>query len=463
MNIHLILLNLAVLFALTLSSCKEEVSTPDENSQITVARLSASELEYYSSFIANQSPRLYHSLSFRIDENGIYQVGYDTIEAYLISRPVSALDLTVSGLWTDGNRNQILRSTFITEDNSKHDFSITVSANRDLVISVDMDQDENLDIVVQRVGDNLISVMTDIETLEVLRCVEGLEVTSANLFESILDCLSKFRNGGGGGWDQLHEMADAFLNPECEENTIVSDRPIAWKKVADRYDRVAQYVEYRSGGSSRHQPLANAYRQAARILREMSAIEEALQRPDLTDAELSELSDSLDELSSDLSRFYGEIARGLSEFRKDYPIDPIEDPSRPSEGAVSHPRCQQRDTDTQRGTLFTNIDFCPDADFIQCIRRQNSALYALTEGQCYIEEGPSGGDILVCEETERLEDIPILPPDDENSPYNPDGNDDLDPNAPQGSNGQIAESYVNLTPLGDFIIGLCSQGGCPRE
>ena len=125
------------------------------------------------------------------------------------------------------------------------------------------------------------------------------------------------------------------------------------------------------------------------------------------------------------------------------------------------PRCEQQDTDSARGTLFANSDFCSSRDLLDCLAEEMDPIRKITDGKCATVDNPLGGKMLKCNDGsgDPLEVSPGAAPESGSA----DPLQWTDPTSPPDYQGKTHVRYVDTLDLGHVLIGICAAGGCPPD
>ena len=144
-------------------------------------------------------------------------------------------------------------------------------------------------------------------------------------------------------------------------------------------------------------------------------------------------------------------------------IDPDGMPDR----GFTDPRCSGNKTAMAQGTMWG--DFCRNKDgshigMMECARKMADSIYAISGGRCWQESGPAGGERIVCRQEERRSGAGS--DGDPGSGVAPGGSDsgstdDTRTGIGGGRRSGQAGRYIDTTPMGGFLMGLCAKGGCP--
>lgn len=137
-------------------------------------------------------------------------------------------------------------------------------------------------------------------------------------------------------------------------------------------------------------------------------------------------------------------------------------------GSFEDPRCAGNKTSVAQGSIWGNQCRNPDGSHIgitECVRRMADSTYAITGGKCWEEPGPAGGTIPVCEGDRRSRSSGSGSGDDPSGGVSPGGDASDTTDGGRRSTGGAARGtggrYIDLTPMGAFLIGLCAPVGCP--
>ncbi len=138
------------------------------------------------------------------------------------------------------------------------------------------------------------------------------------------------------------------------------------------------------------------------------------------------------------------------------------------EPGIEDPRCTGNATSVAQGSIWGNQCRNPDGSHIgitECVRRMTDSTYAITGGKCWEEYGPAGGTTTVCEGDRRSRGSGSGSGDDPGGGVSPGGDASDTTDGGRRSTGGAARGtggrYIDVTPMGAFLIGLCSRGGCP--
>lgn len=136
------------------------------------------------------------------------------------------------------------------------------------------------------------------------------------------------------------------------------------------------------------------------------------------------------------------------------------------------PRCAGRDTRVSQGLGF--LDICAQhgsTDFLACYRQLESPLFNVSGGRCRLEPGPAGGKVLTCSGGKSITDCIAEGGSPEECARSGSGNDDITgPGGPDAGpvdgpqipgTQKIDTRFIDTIPLGAFLAGICSRGGCP--
>jgi hypothetical protein len=122
------------------------------------------------------------------------------------------------------------------------------------------------------------------------------------------------------------------------------------------------------------------------------------------------------------------------------------------EMAFEDPRCGSS------SSAFWEICGKADTNIMDCSRNLGDSAYALTGGQCRTEIGPNDEEIVVCY-GQRV-DAGSRDPGD-GRPSTGGGTSGIAEGRLPRTGGGAAGQMIDYTPLGGFILALCSRGGCP--
>ncbi len=337
--------------------------------------------------------------------------------------------------------------------------SMTFNASSHMMIAVDTgDLDGVVDVLVERDPYGGLTLTSETEEQELASCIESaVEALSTS---KLLECLGM----SSGDDTELEDWVSGMLaGPDCKgKGSLVTVPPqpgidhfIAWNS--------GEAYAYGSG------MLIRAALVTAFVDGELGDLYTDLANAALALGDAYEAYDTTEAGTPERAQAESDLAKARNDFRK--ASDAVQEwqedsgsgsgnssqPIPGEAGEVEDPRCQGIITDSERGTLFTNPHFCNDLDFITCLRNENDSLSAFTEGRCRREVGPDDQEHIVCDENDG---DGFNPPDGSGGTPLP-GNPDIgDPNAPLDSN-KIDTRFIDVTPLGSILIGLCAQGGCP--
>lgn len=448
--------------------------------------LSQAELDAFSKALNRPAP-LYYYQTYRYDWSAReYQlVRGGSLHAYLAPVPPERLEKLADGTFTDGRFNRITMQPVELEGEA-HTFAFTGTPDGTRIYSVaDPREVGRVRFAVIERYRELISVIAAAEALRNLPCVQLAARRGAT--GGLLRCLGMPESGssGGGGAGTgdggLPEFDSPLLSePDCKydprgrvyqayrqmsyEDRIADAERI--EEEAQQWDNLARgatsasdrralerLADTRRADANRTRELAEAERQESGVRDNPSSSARAIERAERTTCTARDNLRRAEEKSFDAyERAYHPRTRGGGGGSP--PIG--ETPQ------VQDPRCEGREVDAARGTLFTNRAFCGGDDPLTCLRREQDSLYGLTDGQCWTETGPDDSRQIVCARGEDESERPgvdggVEVPECEAQ----DADCFTDPVAPRNPRGQVMLRYVDVTPLGAFLIGWCARGGCP--
>ena len=330
----------------------------------------------------------------------------------------------------------------------------TVGAEGGLVIDSSLVEDGDMvrSLVVYGADGILRRVPTGVEEVdEVGPCIDAA-IKAEEPVESMLDCLGL--GGGGGGSDPgIGQWLATLREPDCgSASDLVSGKDTSAipvvnlvEAIRDKYGShpgVAAVLEdvdaaMRNYDAVRSEPMVNAYSALARV-REARA----------------ELLQSVGALLIKVKR------AGLTP-----PFgSPIPSPDG-LPGTAKDPRCEQRKTDSARGTLFANLDFCTSGDIMQCLAEEQDPIRRITDGKCKTTEGHDGRAMLTCGDNSEwsVEDAMERAESDASSTCgaSPDGTQSYcDFNVPFENSGNIGKELIETMDVGPVFEARCAVEDC---
>ncbi len=293
----------------------------------------------------------------------------------------------------------------------------------------------------------------------IVGCIE--EAAGSDNFDAVLDCLGLLDTGsgsgssGGGlfppGWEGLGE-------PDCDGSGIAmggsgarylpdSQTVLAWTAHAE--DALDGDI---------YGPVTAEFADAADFVIAAGAA--------WHDANVALAVDPTNTLAQKalLNAAY-EFGEAMAEFadaahdliEENYGSEPLPGEQPPA----SDPRCQQQETDSARGSLFANSDFCAGDDLLECLAAEVDPIRKITDGKCATVDNPLGGKMLKCNDGEG--DPLEVTPGEVTNPASSDPLKWTDPTSPPSYQDKLHVRFVDTLDLGHVLVGLCAAGGCPRD
>jgi Sec-independent protein translocase protein TatA len=462
-----------------------------------VRRLGPEDLAVAAQDVA-RGPRDIHYKTYRFDaasKEYLPERG-GRFEGFLLDRTPETLVPLPDATYTDGRFNRIVY--YARQGPGKEIVMLSASGTPDGTRVIGLEEPGRgprirLGIVLK--DERFLSILGDLDAVAALPCLDAAARRGSLL--DLLRCagLSAPAGAGGGSQDDglLGDMGALLGDPDCPDDPLgpVMDdrgRPRASagelrQRAVDLEKAIRRLADDRASyaGDARLREAADAYGRALAIernatndvVRAMEALK-ALQDPDRepppTPKEIRDAEQAVQAQESHRQAAERHRQQAEAEFKARQRASGSTSPSQPSGLETPppvDPRCQGRKVDAARGTLFTNPDFCGGDDPITCLRRQQDSLFGLTEGQCWTEVGPDDAPRITCGPADRGR---VRPPP-AGTPPDPDAGRECegasidcwtDPVAPRTPSGRIAVRYVDLTPMGAILVGLCAGGGCPR-
>lgn len=473
------LISLVCVFA----GCSSFDSSSLQSQDLVAQRLDEADFRYVSQVVAEGANRVYYKVyQYDAGSQSYNAIRGGRFDGMLLARDIDNLIALPDGTNTDGRFNKILLEPAETRTGETAIVSVTGTADGTIVMAVETD--------VSRNGVALAGILKDKEFFVVLGEFEGLRelpCMDQSAFRGsllgILQCAGLTSPGGGGGdgggdaGDRLLEDMGGLLGePDCDSDKlgpVTQQRgrqtPEYWRRRADHARQMRNYLPW---GTPDPQHVAELNSRYERL--EAARLELANRTQRLDEAESNPLTPE-DELRKAIIKYKQALAaerraeRAVEEQREKVNANstsPIVPPGVDAPEGFEDPRCAGRGVDANRGTLFTNSEFCGGEDPISCIIRQRDSLFGLTDGQCWSESGPDDARHIVCGPAERFPGrAGSLTPDEIPRPTEcpPDDIDCwTDPVGPTTTGGSVAVRYVDLTPLGELLAVICAQVGCPE-
>ena len=297
-------------------------------------------------------------------------------------------------------------------------------------------------------------------------CIEQA-VNAPDAVTALADCFGFSKDDSESGTPLLSDLNN-FWNPDCDKHGMVSIYvPPTWHYSARTVRNIARQAINRRGWAVAGQDwqLADALEKVIRAAGAVMTYDPMVPSgrgptDPTTDAEKA-LQQAVEELETLLeSRGEDTTIGGAS--------------SEPSIGEggvgsnVPDSRCAERDTDSQRGTLFSNPDFCKSGDYLQCLAEEQDPVQRITNGKCRTVEGPAGGTMLACGDNPEWSGLDWMERAKSEASSNcgssPDGMQSYcDFNVPFANTNDIGKEYIETLDLGPVLGGLCAAGGCPLD
>lgn len=329
----------------------------------------------------------------------------------------------------------------------------TVGAEGGLVVDSSLVEDGDMvrSIVVYGAGGIISRLPTGIEEVDdVGPCIDA-SLGAEDPVQSILDCLGL---GGSGSADPgIVQWLDQLRNPDCENSSIASDKPVP---AAATLAEVVATLKDKFGDSP---GIAAAAAEATEAIEAFEAAVDLYSGSERSNLHVASL---FRQMNRAVSNLYQKV--------KDLPIPsggspmPFPDGGQ-AQGSVKDPRCEQRKTDSARGTLFANSDFCKSEDMLQCLAEEQDPIRRITDGKCKTTEGHDGRAMLTCGDNtdwnaqDRLERSKEGASSDCGA--SPDGGQSYcDFNVPFENTGDIGKGIIDTMDLGPVFDVLCAFDGC---
>jgi hypothetical protein len=298
----------------------------------------------------------------------------------------------------------------------------------------------------------------------------------SNSMTGLLDCLG-LEGGGGTAPGEFSRWLDAFRNPDCSnENSIIAqpaDKPptspenlygeVAYnEQLSSQMEssfRGTSYEELSRLSGSLSRAIAT-FRQAAFEMITLSASE----KPEVVNQVVENYRQAVQSYYTARDRVISYIKDNTDLTNSPDGIRFIPMGSMPAPGqeeSASSARCKQRSTDAARGVLFDNPEFCPGNNFLQCLAEEQDPIRRITGGKCATIPSPAGATMLDCRRQDGSRIIPDLRPEGQEGPPGEDGLRWTDPNSGPVYQGQVHTRYLDVVPLSEFFVVVCSAGGCP--
>jgi len=401
---------------------------------------------------------------------------------YLAPLPSQRLRALADGTFTDGQFNRIgVRR--VSVNGEPHDLTIASTPDGTTVVAAAGIGDASgvRFVIIERLRE-LISVIAEAGALRDLPCIG--RAAHAGSTGDLMRCLGATpgQAGGGssgGGAGDLLGSGGLLEDPDCKRDMFGSvtyrsgmrrtfkdrmDDAGLVRSLADMYRRQAD-GEPKIDRERAMRDLANAYDLEADLTEELAQAEEDEARvradPNSTEQQRADAAARTDHVRAKLRS--AERDRQEAWERQQRAGRTRTRPAPGEAPPVEDPRCRGREVDSERGTLFTNRDFCGDDDPLTCLRRQQDSIYRFFDGQCWTETGADDARHIVCASEADGSDRPdadggVEPPECEPQ----DVDCWTDPVAPRAPRGRTNLRYVDITPMGAFLLGLCARGGCPQ-
>ncbi len=330
----------------------------------------------------------------------------------------------------------------------------TVGAEGGLVIDSSLAEDGDMvrSLVVYGADGTLRRIPTGVEEVdEVGPCIDAA-LEAKEPVESILDCLG-FGGGSGGSDPGFAEWFDDLRNPDCgSASDLVSGKDTSGlpletlvAAIRDKYGShpgVAAVLEdvddaMDNYDAVRAEPTVNAYSALARVREAREAVLQSV----------------------------GALLVKLKRAGLQPPFgSPLPSPDG-LPGTAKDPRCEQRKTDSARGTLFASSDFCTSGDVMQCLAEEQDPIRRITDGKCRTTEGHDGRAMLTCGDNPEwsVDDAKERAQGESSSTCgaSPDGTQSYcDFNVPFESSGNIGEELIDTMDVGPVFEALCAVGDC---
>jgi hypothetical protein len=468
---------------------------------LAAERLPESELEYLRVRLdAVAQEYVYRTYQRRSPGKAFSVVRGGTFEGTLLLRRPNGLYSLLDGTLTDKRFNRIVIEA--VADGQQVQAWLHVASMPDgsqLVGVAPAIGDGELSLVILRTEDALTVFLTR-ELIGILPCID--QEAAEGTISGLVNCASSSDGGSGGVGGQVGGALDLLGEPDCGENHLgpvsiilpgYPPRRSGAQRAREIQREREQLSDYINNDLSGDREAQNVYRRlsgalaieqrANERLAEAEAEADRHYRPGEFPTEEQRAAQRRAEARvrvaqsgvNEAERNRAQREREVRDFERtrrrpangsDSEGDQGNGTSQPpigGEEAHEDPRCQGRRVDAERGTLFTNPDFCGDDDMFTCLRREQDSLFGLTEGQCWRETGPDDAPRIVCGRTDRGDQLSADPSAARDRECE-DGQFGCwtDPVAPITSSGKIAVRYVDVTPMAGILIGLCARGGCPR-
>lgn len=382
---------------------------------------------------------------------------------FLVRQPYGSLQHLNAGVYVSDKLGTASSTVFHFDPHGQlRHTQFTVGAQGGLVVDTSLVEDGDLvrSLVVFGIDEILREIPTGIED-EIGPCIES-SLEAEEPIESLLDCLGL---GGGGSSDPgFGKWLSEFRNPDCSNTPgPVSDDSSVDSWIEKTEEEFPDNIAVQQAAESATTAL-NSYRvvHASFIAAAGTPGADPLELIHLAEATqeaYAVLGDALRSLRNAHSFASGNIIR-VSPF-----YSPIPGPDGESPGSANDPRCEGRNTDSARGTLFTNPDFCQDGDYLQCLAEEQDPIRRITNGKCRTTEGHAGGMMLACGDNIAwsLQDAKERAQAEasSNCGASADGTQSYcDFNVPFADTGNVGKEYIDTMDLGPVFDGLCAAGGC---
>lgn len=339
----------------------------------------------------------------------------------------------------------------------------TVGAEGALAIDSSLVDDGDMvrSLVVYDANGILRRIPTGVEEVdEVGPCIDA-SLEADEPLESLLDCLGLGGGGGGGSSDPgFANWLDQLWNPDCDSGHIAASAISEFsKQMKSALATIEELVEGTEWEDMTGELISSV--QSSLALVELAS--ETLSNSTFpTDSSRAYLADRMDDLRHSVAQLVAFVGHGVASGAFHSPI-PGPDGGGPP--AANDPRCEERKTDSARGTLFANSDFCKSGDVMQCLAEEQDPIRRITDGKCKTTEGIDGRAMLTCGDNSEwsVQNVKEFGESESSSTCgaSPDGTQSYcDFNVPFEGKDDIGKQYIDTMDLGPVFSGLCAADDC---
>ena len=458
-----------------LAGCQIEKRHPPAK----VRRLNQSDLSWASLHLARSEYQDLHYKVYRYDPawQEYLPIRGAAFKGKLLVRPFDYLSALPDGSYTDGRFNLIEYFRTETVSGEFAQLSVAWTAAGDILVGVRYSRVRAIvRFLAIKEKSGIISVISDLQDLEALYCIdEGVRRFS---WQSLLECLKLVPpNVGSRSFGEYLEWRN---DPDCSEKFggpggpggPALDLPPPPASVKDK--RISAEAMRQAGVSLEINGETKAERNYGFALDsegvELASLADAQEErerldndPDSTAEELWDSAYAEQQARDDYRAAQERRRAAERELERQRSSGNESGRPIPGESQPEDPRCRGRRVDAKWGALLLNPEFCGELDRVACLLMRSDSVFAFTEGQCWSEGGKDDNRTLNCGTRD-----PELGPREHASNLGDRVCDESsthhcwsDQVAPKNSSGKIQTSYISLTPLGPFLLGLCARGGCP--